>query len=339
MLTYIARRFLLLIPTLFGISLVVFFIIQSAPGGPIEQAVQEIMEGSGDVASSSSGDVLMSEELLLDLRKQYGFDKPIYVRYWNWLTDVITLDFGRSMIYDEPVFDVIKSKFPVSLQFGLTSLLFTYLLCIPLGIAKAVKDKSRFDYGTSFVIFLGHSTPGFVLGILLIVFFGGGSFYDLFPIGGLYSSNYEALSFFEKIADRSYHAVLPLICYMVSHIAVITMLMKNSLIGELTKDYIKTAKAKGVPQRSIIYKHALRNALIPIATGIGSVFKLVFAGSLLIETVFNLDGIGLLTYTSVIKRDYTVIMASVCLHSILIMLGNIFSDVMLVVVDPRIDFE
>ena len=338
MLVYVTRRLILLLPTLFGISLVVFFIIQSAPGGPIEQAIQEMTDGAGAVASSGN-DIMMSEEVIADLNKQYGFDKPIYIRYWNWLTDVLTLEFGRSMIYDEPVFDVIMSKFPVSLQFGLTSLLFTYLLCIPLGIVKAVKDKQKFDYLTSILIFLGHSTPGFVLGILLIVFFGGGSFFSLFPIGGLYSNDYATLSFFGQIVDRIHHAVLPITCYMVSHVAVITMLMKNSLIGELNKDYIKTAKAKGVPGRSIIYKHALRNALIPIATGIGSIFKLVFAGSLLIETVFNLDGIGLLTYTSVVKRDYTVIMASVCLHSLLIMLGNIFSDVMLVVVDPRIDFE
>ena len=186
---------------------------------------------------------------------------------------------------------------------------------------------------------MGHSTPGFVLGILLIVFLGGGSFFGWFPIGGLHSTDYETLSFFAKIGDRIHHAILPLICYMVSHIAVITMLMKNSLIGELSKDYIKTAKAKGVTQFWITYKHALRNALIPIATGVGSIFKLVFAGSLLIETVFNLDGIGLLTYTSVLKRDYPVIMASVCMHSFLIMFGNLISDLALVAVDPRIDYE
>jgi len=338
MLVYITRRLFLLIPTLLGISLVVFFIIQSAPGGPIERAIQQITDGAGQAAASSANNVI-SEDVLADLKKQYGFDKPIYVRYWDWFINVLRLEFGRSMVYDEPVFSVIKSKFPVSIQFGLVSLLLAYFLCIPLGIAKAVKDKSRFDYVTSFIVFLGHSTPGFVLGILLIVFFGGGSFFSLFPIGGLHSNEYATLSFFGQIGDRIHHAFLPILCYMISHVAVLTMLMKNSLIGELSKDYIKTAKAKGVPQRSIVYKHALRNALIPIATGIGNIFKLVFAGSLLIETVFNLDGIGLLTYTSVINRDYTVIMASVCLHSLLIMLGNILSDVMLVVVDPRIDFE
>jgi microcin C transport system permease protein len=327
-----------MIPTLLGITLVVFFIVQSAPGGPIEQAIQE-MSGEGQDSGGFSGEVVISQTVLDDLKKQYGFDKPIYERYYIWMKNVLTLDFGRSLIYDEPVIDVIKSKFPVSLQFGLTSLFFTYLVCIPLGITKALKDKKKFDYVTSIFIFLAHSTPGFVLGILLVVFFGGGSFFDVFPIGGLHSNDYETLTFFGKISDRLYHAVLPILCYMVSHIAVITMLMKNSLIGELTKDYIKTAKAKGVRKFHLVYKHGLRNALIPIATGIGTIFKLVFAGSLLIETVFNLDGIGLLAYTSVIKRDYTVIMASVTIHSFLIMLGNLFSDVVLVLVDPRIDFE
>ena len=326
-----------MLPTLFGITIVVFFIIQSAPGGPIEQAIQEMTEGVGE--ANFSGDLVISAEVLADLKKQFGFDKPIHVRYGLWLKDILTFNFGHSLIYDEPVFAVIRSKFPVSLQFGLTSLFFTYVICIPLGVAKAVKDKKVFDYVTSVLIFLGHSTPGFVLGILLIVFFGGGSFFNIFPIGGLTSEHYATLTTMGKVWDRLHHAILPLICYMVSHIAVITMLMKNSLIGELSKDYIKTAKAKGVSKFWIIYKHAFRNALIPIATGIGSIFKLVFAGSLLIETVFNLDGIGLLTYTSVLKRDYTVIMASVTLHSLLIMLGNIASDVAVVAVDPRIDYD
>ncbi len=334
---YILRRFLLMIPTLFGISLVVFFIIQLAPGGPVEQAIQELTEGVGE--SQMSSNVTISDEVINDLKKQFGFDKPIHIRYFLWLKDVLSFNFGTSMIYEEPVFQVIKSKFPVSLQFGLASLFITYLLCIPLGILKALRDKSKFDYITSSLLFLGHSTPGFVLGILLIVFLGGGSFFDIFPIGGLHSNNYENLSFWAKLLDRAHHAVLPLICYTISHMAVITMLMKNSLMGELNKDYIKTAKSKGVSKFNTIYKHALRNALIPIACGIGNIFKLAFAGSLLIETVFSLDGIGLLTYTSVIKRDYTVIMASVMIHSFLIMLGNIFSDIMLVVVDPRIDYE
>ncbi len=337
MFVYITRRLLLMIPTLFGITLVVFFIVQSAPGGPIEQAIQELTEGVGQ--SDFSGDVTISQTVLADLREQYGFDKPIHIRYFNWIKDLLTLNLGKSLVFDEPVIDVIKSKFPVSLQFGLTSLFFTYLFCIPLGISKALKDKSKFDFVTSGFILLAHSTPGFVLGILLVVFFGGGTFFDLFPIGGLYSDNYETLSVLGKMWDRIHHAFLPLVCYMVSHLAVMTMLMKNSLIGELNKDYIKTARAKGVKRFWVIYKHALRNALIPIATGVGSVLKLVFAGSLLIETVFNLDGIGFLTFTSVMKRDYTVIMASVTIHSLLIMMGNLVSDIALVTVDPRIDFE
>jgi microcin C transport system permease protein len=338
MANYIIRRLLLMIPTLLGITFIVFLIIQSAPGGPIEQAIQAVSGGSGGEASVS-GNVAITEELLADLKKQYGFDKPIHIRYLLWMKNVVTFNFGKSLVYEEPVLQVIKSKFPVSLQFGLTALLFTYLFCIPLGIAKAVRDKSRFDYATSIFIFIAHSTPGFVLGILLVVFLGGGSFFNLFPIGDLHSPEYEALTNWGKLADRLHHAVLPLICYMVSHIAVITMLMKNSLINELSKDYIKTARAKGVKKFWVIYKHALRNALIPIATSIGNIFTVIFAGSLLIETVFNLDGMGLLTFNSVLKRDYTVIMASVTIHSFLIMMGNLFSDIILVVVDPRISYE
>jgi len=326
-----------MIPTLFGITLVVFFIVQAAPGGPIEQAIKEM---SGDTGGAVSGSTVISREVIEDLKKQYDFDKPVYVRYLKWLKNTVTFNFGTSLVYEgEPVLKVIASKFPISIQFGLTSLFLTYLLCIPMGIAKAVRDKSKFDYFTSILIFLGHSTPGFVLGILLVVFFGGGSFWNIFPIGGIHSPDYETLTASQKIFDRIHHSILPITCYMVSHIAVITMLMKNSLIGELSKDYIKTARAKGVKHFWVLYKHALRNALIPIVTGIGGVFTLIFAGSVLIETVFNLDGMGLLTYNSVMKRDYTVIMASVTIHSLLIMLGNIFSDVMLVLVDPRIDFE
>lgn len=334
---YLLRRLLLMIPTLFGITVVVFFIIQSAPGGPIEQAINQMSGGMSDVQMTS--DVVMSDALMEELRAQFGFDKPIHERYLSWIGDMLQGEFGRSMVYREPVIDVIISKFPVSLQFGITSLILTYLICIPLGIAKALRDKTRFDYATSILVFLGYSTPGFVLGILLIVFFGGGSFWSVFPIGGLYSNDYESLTTAGKFFDRIYHALLPLICYMVGHFATLTMLMKNSLIGELKKDYVKTAVAKGVNRFWVIYKHALRNALIPIATGVGGAFSLMFAGSLLIETVFNLDGMGLLTYTSVLKRDFPVIMASVTIHSFLILLGNIFSDTMLAFVDPRIDFE
>jgi microcin C transport system permease protein len=337
MLQYLLRRFLLMIPTLLGITVVVFVIVQSAPGGPIEQAMQAISGQPGQ--AQTSGESVMSQEVIEELKAQYGFDKPVLVRYGNWLKNLATFNFGESYVYEEPVIDVIKSKFPVSIQFGLTSLFCAYVICIPLGIAKALRDRSRFDYITSIMMFLAHSTPGFVLGILLIIFFGGGSFLDLFPLGGTMSDNYEFLSTWGQLKDRVHHAVLPIVCYMVAHLTVLTMLMKNSLIGELRKDYVKTAVSKGAPRGIVIYKHALRNALIPIVTGMGGVFSIIFAGSVLIETVFNLDGVGLLTYTSIMKRDYPVIMASVTIHSFLIMLGNIFSDTLLALVDPRIDFE
>ncbi len=334
---YILRRLLLMIPTFLGITLVVFFILQMAPGGPVEQIMQQMTVGEEE--GGMGGDMVMSEDLILELREQFGFDKPIHERYILWLKDLFTFEFGESYVYEEPVIDVIISKFPVSLSFGIVSLFLTYLVCIPLGIAKAVKDKSVFDYASSFIVFLAYSTPGFVLGVLLIVFFGGGSFWDIFPIGGLVSDNYESLTGWAKIWDRVHHAILPIFCYVLHNFAVLTMLMKNSLIGEIRKDYIKTALAKGVSRYLIIYKHALRNALIPIAAGIGGAFSILFAGSVLLETVFNLDGIGLLTYTSVLKRDYTVIMASISIHSVLILLGNLFSDIVMVIVDPRIDFN
>jgi microcin C transport system permease protein len=337
MLQYLLRRLMLMIPTLLGITIVVFVIVQSAPGGPIEQAMQAVSGQPG--TAQVGGDIAMSQDVIDDLKRQFDFDKPIHVRYFKWLGNTLTFNFGDSFVHEEPVLKVIASKFPVSIQFGLTSLFCAYLICIPLGMAKALRDRSRFDYLTSIGIILGHTTPGFVLGILLVVFFGGGSFLNWFPIGGIRSDMYELMSPFDQFIDRVHHAILPILCYMVSHLAVLTMLMKNSLIGELRKDYIKTAVAKGVPRFWVIYKHGLRNALIPIATGMGGVFSVIFAGSVLIETVFNLDGVGLLTYTSVMKRDYTVIMASVTIHSLLIMLGNVFSDTILALLDPRIDFE
>lgn len=334
---YIIRRLLLMIPTFLGITVVVFAIIQTAPGGPVEQIIQQMTAGADE--GGLGGDMTMSSELVDELKEQFGFDKPLYLRYFLWIKDLFTLNLGESFVYEEPVIKVLVSKFPVSLSFGITSLILTYLICIPLGISKALKDKTKFDYASSFIIFLAYSTPGFVLGVLLIVFFGGGSFWDIFPIGGLVSDNYDTLSGFDKLIDRIHHAILPIFCYVLHNFAVLTMLMKNSLISEIRKDYIKTAMAKGVPRFQIVYKHALRNALIPIVAGVGGSFSIIFAGSVLLETVFNLDGIGLLTYTSVLKRDYTVIMASISIHSILILMGNLFSDVLMVVVDPRIDFN
>jgi microcin C transport system permease protein len=339
---YIIRRLLIIIPTLFGVTVIVFGIINLAPGSPVEQRIQQLRfggMGSNAETSTDAKDSAISEEVIEALRKQYGFDKPVHIRYWIWLKNLSRLDFGESFTYEEPVLDVIVSKFPVSLQFGVVSLLLSYLICVPLGVFKAIKHGTKFDLASSFMLFAMYSVPPFMLGILLIVFFAGGSFLDIFPIGELYSDMYEELGFFDKILDRLHHFILPLSCYLIGQFTVLTMLMKNSLLEEIKKDYVRTARAKGVSERKIYLKHALRNALIPIVTGIGGFLMIFFAGSLLLETIFQLDGIGLLGYQSVLSRDYNVIMGLVFIQSLLMLIGNLISDMAYVLVDPRIDFK
>lgn len=340
---YFLKRLLILIPTLIGVTIIVFAIINMAPGGPIEQRIQQMRFGGGGETASTSAvagrtEQGISQEVLEALKKQYGFDKPIHVRYWLWLKNISTLNLGQSFTYEEPVIDVIISKFPVSLQFGIASLFLSYLISIPLGIAKAVKHGSKFDIATSFVLFVMYSIPSFMFAILLIVFFAGGSFFEVLPVGGLYSEFYDDLSSFDKILDRINHFVLPLICYTLGSFTTLTVLMKNSLLEEIKKDYIRTARAKGVDEKVVYMKHALRNALIPIVTGLGSFLMVFFAGSLLLETIFQLDGIGLLSYKSILSRDYNVIMGLVFIQSVLFLIGNILSDIAYIIVDPRIDF-
>lgn len=329
-----------MIPTLFGVTVVVFAIINLAPGSPIEQKLQELrFSGSDEVSNSKAGSSTVSKEVLDALNRQYGFDKPIYERYFIWLKNLSRLDFGESFTYEEPVLSLIMSKFPVSLQFGLASLILSYLISIPLGVYKAVKDGSKFDQISSFILFVAYSIPSFMLAILLIVFFSGGSFFDIFPIGGLYSDFYEEMNTFEQILDRVYHFILPLICFTIGSYTQLTILMKNSLLEEIKKDYVRTARAKGLSDKVIYLKHALRNALIPIVTGLGGFLSIFFAGSLLLETIFQLDGIGLLGFNSILSRDYNVIMGFVFIQSFLMLLGNIISDIAYVLVDPRIDFS
>ncbi|MCK6593747.1 MAG: ABC transporter permease subunit [Bacteriovoracaceae bacterium] len=344
MFNYILRRLLIMIPTLIGVTLVTFVLINLAPGSPIEQKIQQMKFGGGSQHSDSGGggsskSSAVSEEVIEALKKQYGFDKPMHVRYWIWLTNIVKLDFGESFTYEEPVIDVITSKFPVSLQFGVISLLMSYIVSIILGVVKAVKHGGKFDYITSFMLFIMYSIPGFMLAILLIVYFAGGGFFDWFPIGELYSDGYADMTFWQQIVDRVHHFILPLICYMIGSFTVLTMLMKNSLLDEVKKDYIRTARAKGVSEKVVYLKHALRNALIPIVTGIGGFLSIFFAGSLLLETIFQLDGMGLLGYKSILQRDYNVIMGLLFIQSLVMLVGKILSDIAYVLVDPRIDFE
>lgn len=342
---YIIRRLLMLIPTLLGITIVVFAIINLAPGSPIEQKIQQMQfagadgQSSTSASSSSHSRVAVSKEVIEALKKQYGFDKPIHIRYWIWLKNLFRFDFGESFTYEEEVTEVIASKLPVSLQFGIVSLILSYLISIPLGILKAIKDGSSFDQTTSFLLFLAYSIPGFMLAIFLIVFFAGGSFFDLFPIGGLYSDFYDEMNTWERIVDRIYHFILPIICYTIGSFTTLTILMKNSLIEEIRKDYIRTARAKGLSEKTVYLKHALRNALIPIVTGIGGFLSVFFAGSLLLEKIFQLDGMGLLGFNSLLSRDYNVLMGLVFIQALLMLVGNIISDICYVLVDPRIDFS
>jgi microcin C transport system permease protein len=333
-----------MIPTLLGVTIVVFAIINLAPGSPVEQKLQQLRFGGGGSNSaaveggSSRGSSTVSDEVMAALNKQYGFDKPLHERYLKWLGNIARLDFGESFTYEEPVIDVIFSKFPVSLQFGIASLILSYLISIPLGVAKAIKHGGVFDSVSSFILFVAYSIPPFMLAILLIVFLAGGSFLDLFPIGGIYSDSYDDLSTWGKIQDRLIHFVLPLVCYTVGSFTSLTLLMKNSLLEEIKKDYVRTARAKGLPERIVYLRHALRNALIPVVTGLGGFLMVFFAGSLLLETIFQLDGIGLLSYKSVLSRDYNVIMGLVFLQSVLFLVGNVLSDLAYVLVDPRIDY-
>lgn len=344
MIIYLIRRLLLMIPTFFGITIVTFVLINLAPGSPVEQRLQAIRFGSSGGGGSSSsgsvntrGDSAVNEEIIEALKKQYGFDKPLHERYIIWLKNLSRLDFGESFTYQEPVIDVIKSKFPVSLQFGIASLILTYLVCIPLGIRKAIKAGGAFDRITAILLNLTYSIPPLVLGIFLIVVFAGKL--NMFPIGGLQSDDYESLSSFGKVIDRAHHFVLPLICYMIGGFTELSVLMRNSMLDVIKSDFVRTARAKGLSEKVVVFKHALRNALIPIATGLGGFFGAFLAGSLIIEQMFNLDGIGLLGYQSILSRDYNVIMGITFISSMLLMFGRVFSDVIYVLIDPRIDFK
>jgi microcin C transport system permease protein len=343
MISYLIRRLLMMVPTLFGITLVVFVIINLAPGSPVEQRLRAIRFSSGSSGAGAStgghNESGVTQEVVEALKKQYGFDKPLLTRYGIWLKNLATLDFGKSFSYEEPVVDVVVSKFPVSLQFGITSFILSYLVCIALGVWMALKDGQPGERALGLLLFVTYSIPPFMLGILLIVFLSGGSFFDIFPIGGLYSDNYDDLSLLAKIWDRVHHFVLPLTCYMIGSFTTLTLLVKNSLLDEIRKDYIRTARAKGLAERVVVLRHALRNALIPVVTGIGGFLSVFFAGSLFLETIFQLDGIGLLGYKSVLARDYNVLMGLVFVQSLLFLLGNLVTDFLYVIVDPRIDYK
>ncbi|PPK50999.1 microcin C ABC transporter permease YejB [Marinobacter persicus] len=354
---YILRRLALIIPTLVGIMLLNFIIVQAAPGGPVEQLIAE-MEGhggsalaraaggdtGGEVASASSGDTRGSRglppELLAEIEKMYGFDKPAPERFLKMLKDYATFDFGDSFFRDRSVVELILDKMPVSISLGLWSTLVIYLISIPLGIRKAVHDGSRFDVWTSSAIVVGYAIPGFLFAILLIVLFAGGSYFDWFPLRGLTSSNFEQLNWYQKIADYFWHLALPVTANVIGGFATLTLLTKNSFLDEIGKQYVVTARAKGLEEKQVLYGHVFRNAmLIVIASLPGVLVSLFFTGSLLIEVIFSLDGLGLLGFEAALNRDYPVIFGTLFIFTLMGLVLKLISDITYMLVDPRIDFE
>jgi microcin C transport system permease protein len=338
---YFVRRLLLIVPTFIGITMAVFVIMHFVPGGPVERQImryQMAMAERGGGGGAMRG-VEIPQEAIEEMKRFYGFDKPVHIRYALWLWNLMHLDLGRSYVYQDPVWDVIKSRFPVSIFLGLTGFFLSYLVCIPLGVYKAIRHGSKFDIASSVIVFLGYSIPGWALGAALLVLFGGGSFWSLFPLGGFRPDNWDYLGFFQKITSQIHYMFLPVLCYMIGSFATLTILMKNSVMENLGQDYIRTAFAKGLSERRVIFVHALRNSLIPIATGLGHVIGLILAGSFLIEKVFNIDGMGYLGYTSILQRDYPVALGILVISSMLMLVGNILSDMIYVIVDPRIRFQ
>ncbi len=342
MTAYFIRRFLLIIPTFIGITLAVFVVMHLVPGGPVERRIMQykmaLAEGGGGGRAELSDEGL-PPGAIEEMNRFYGFDKPIYVRYGQWLWNVVRFDLGRSYIYQESVWDVIKSRFPVSIFLGLTGFFLGYLISVPLGVYKAIHHGSKFDFLSSSLVFLGYSIPGWALGTALLVVFGGGTFWDVFPLGGFRPDNWEYLNIFQKIYQQLYYMFLPVLCYMIGSFATLTILTKNSLLETLGQDYVRTAFAKGLDERRVIFVHALRNSMIPIATGLGHVISIILAGSFLIEKVFNIDGMGYLGYTSILQRDYPVALGILVISSLLLLVGNILSDMIYVIVDPRIRFQ
>lgn len=361
MAAYILRRVLLMIPTIFGIMAITFVIVQFAPGGPVEQVIARISGQGGDDGrlGGGGGDIQggagmepggdtgryrgaqgLDPEFIKRLEAQFGFDKPPLERFGKMLWDYARFDFGRSYFRDVSVLELIKEKLPVSITIGLWVTLLSNLISIPLGIRKAVKDGSSFDIWTSGVVIVAYAIPGFLFGILLMVLFAGGSFFDWFPLRGLTSDNFDQLSLGGKIVDYLWHITLPLIALLLSAFAVTTLLTKNSFLDEIKKQYVVTARAKGLSERRVLYGHVFRNAMLIVIAGFPAAFiSAFFSGSLLIENIFGLDGLGLLGWQSVLNRDYPVVFATLFIFSLMGLVINLLSDLIYTWIDPRIDFE
>lgn len=366
---YLLRRLILVVPTLFGIILINFFVIQFAPGGPVEQMLAELRgqgqtmgritgEGGGEVRqpnlvernasqSGGSGPVGtyrgargLDPQIVAEIERAFGFDKPAHERFWEMIRGYLTFDFGRSLFRDRPVVDLLLEKMPVSISLGLWSTLIIYLISIPLGIRKAVRDGSRFDIATSGIVLVGYAIPGFLFAILLVVFFAGGTFLQIFPLRGLFSSGSEGWPFWQRALDYAWHMALPTLALVIGGFAGLTMLTKNSFLDEIGKQYVVTARAKGATETRTLYGHVFRNAMLIIIAGFPSAFiGILFTGALLIEIVFSLDGLGLLGFEAAIRRDYPVMFATLYIFTLLGLIMQIVGDFTYTLVDPRIDFE
>ena len=359
---YLLRRLLLVIPTLWAIITINFFIVQVAPGGPVDQAIATMEMGSSGGLPGTGGGGLntaharpgvgnlseshyrggrgLDPEVIAEITHRYGFDKPLHERYFNMLWNYVRFDFGDSLFRSASVLDLIKQSLPVSITLGLWSTLIIYLVSIPLGIRKAVHNGSRFDTWSSAFIIIGYAIPAFLFAILMIVFFAGGSYYDIFPLRGLVSANFDTLSWPQKIADYLWHITLPVLATVIGGFAALTMLTKNAFLDEIRKQYVVTARAKGVSEKNILWGHVFRNAMLLVIAGFPATFiSMFFTGSLLIEVMFSLNGLGLLGYESTISRDYPVMFGTLYIFTLVGLLLNILSDITYTFVDPRIDFE
>lgn len=355
---YILKRLLLIVPTLVGIITVNFFIVQLAPGGPVDQIIAQMTGNAVDAAARIGGEAApvsagaaeagtqypgaqgIDPQLIAELEAQFGFDRPLHERYFKLLWDYLRFDLGRSYFQDRAVSDLILERFPVSISLGLWSMLLTYLISIPLGIAKAVRDGSRFDAWTSGAIFVGYATPGFLFAIFLIVLFAGGKFWDLFPLRGLTSDNFAELSTLGKIGDYFWHLVLPVTALTIGSFATLTMLTKNSFLDEISKQYVLTAKAKGIRRNQVLYRHVFRNAMLIVIAGFpAALIGVLFTGALLIEVIFSLQGMGLLGFEATLTRDYPVMFGTLYVFTLVGLLLHLIGDITYTLVDPRIDFE
>ena len=361
MIGYILRRLLLMIPTLFGILLINFVIIQAAPGGPVEQMVARLtnpvaggagerLRGGGDLAASQAslgqgqngyrGAQGIDPELLRDIEKQYGFDKPPLERFWLMVKNYARFDFGDSFFRDEPVIGLILAKLPVSISLGLWTTLLIYLVSIPLGIKKAVADGSAFDVWSSAVVVIGQAIPSFLFAILLLILFAGGGYLQWFPLRGLTSDDWESLNWAQKILDYLWHITLPVLAMVIGGFASLTLLTKNSFIEEISKQYVMTARAKGLPERRVLYRHVFRNAMLIVIAGLpAAIISVLFTGALIIEVIFSLDGLGLLGFEAALSRDYPVMFGTLYMFTLIGLVLKLAGDITYMLVDPRIDFE